>query len=164
MSRVLIQSAIKTILETVTDIGTVYDHIRWTNYQGKFIEAFVTEVDGQPQIRTWMINRAGGGFDYGPRLGSLGTAVDIPTNTNLAKYDFQVEGWLSFKDNDTDSEFQLLIDAIEDKFKANISLNDTCLVRGPITYQIDHQFFGEYFVHHIIMEFYAVEREGITPV
>jgi|TARA_Y100000310_G_scaffold345771_1_gene469634 hypothetical protein len=164
MSRSAIISAIKTLLEAVTDIGQVYDSIRWTIYEDKFIQDFFTVVNGQNQIRTWMIYKTGGGQDYGARSGSLGTGVDIPTQSALDRHDITIEGWASFTDNDSDSDFQALVDSVLDKFRAEISLTDTALVRGPINYAIDHQFFGQYFVHHVILNFYAVERTGITPV
>ena len=110
-----------------------------------------------------MIYRSGGGFDFGMRSSALGTEIDIPIKAQLDRYDFKIEGWVSFADDDTDKEFQALIDSIEAKIEANISLNDTCLVRSGITYEIDHQFFGNYFVHHVIFTFYAVETKGITP-
>jgi len=163
MARDTIQAAIKTILETVTDIGQVHDSIRWTIHEDKFIKNFFTVVNEQQQIRTWMIYRVDGAVDYGAREGSLGTSQRIPTQSSFQRYDFAIEGWASFKDDETDIEFQSLIDSVIDKFQANISLNNTSLMRGPITYSIDHQFFGDYFVHHVIFNFYATEREGITP-
>ena len=63
MSRILIQGAIKSILETVDNIGQVHDTIRWTVHEGEYIENFAWEQDGQLQIRTWMIYRESGGLD-----------------------------------------------------------------------------------------------------
>jgi len=112
-----------------------------------------------------MIYRSGGGFDYGSRENSLGTEIAIPIKSKLARYDFKIEGWASFRDDDTDIEFQALLDTLEAKFEANISLNQTALIRSAITYEIDHQFFGDYFVHHVILSFYAVPSiKGITPL
>ena len=163
MTRALIQAAIVTILDDVTNIGPVHNGIRWTIHENEFVKAFFTDIEDQQQIRTWMVYRVEGGMDYGSRNGSLGTGVSIPTQTSLERYDFSVEGWASFKDDDTDTEFQALIDSIIDKFIANISLNSTAKMRGPINYSIDHQFFGDYFVHHVIFNFYAIETEGIIP-
>lgn len=163
MTRALIQAEIVTILETVSDIGPVHNGIRWTKDQDQFIKNFFHEIDDQGQIRTWMVSRVEGAFAYGPSAAGLGTGVPITTQSALERYNFTIEGWASFKDDDTDSEFQALIDSIIDKFIANISLNSTANMRGPMEYSIDHQFFGDYFVHHVIFNFYAVETEGISP-
>jgi len=163
MTRKLIQAAIVTILETVTDIGSVHNGIRWAIHEDKFIKDFMSEIDGQSQVRTWMVSRTEGGMAYGPAGGGLGTNYPVTTQQSLERYDFTIEGWTSFKDDDTDNEFQDLIDSILDKFEANISLNSTANMRGPVTYNIDHQFFGDIFVHHVIFNMYALETIGISP-
>tara|TARA_Y100000310_G_C20403817_1_gene678684 strand:+ start:287 stop:781 length:495 start_codon:yes stop_codon:yes gene_type:complete len=164
VSRSNIISQIKTLLEAVTDIGQVYDSIRWAIYEDKFVQDFFTTVNGQNQIRTWMIYRGGGGEDYGSRQNSLGTGLSIATQRGLSRYDFIIEGWASFEDNSSDSDFQTLVDSVLTKLKPEISLNSSALMRGPINYNIDHQFFGDYFVHHIILTFYATEEAGLSPV
>lgn len=163
MTRQGIQSSIKDILEDIPNIGIVHDSLRWSVYQDNWLESFVMELEGQSQVRTWMIYRSSGGMDYGSRQNSIGTGLDLPTRSSLRRYDFKIEGWTAFKDEETDEEFQLLVDTVLDKFEANISLNNSCIERGPIAYDVDHQFFGEHFVHHIIINFYASERSGITP-
>ena len=163
MSRLLILAEIKTLLESVTDIGQVHDSIRWSVSEDKFAENFITQVDERNELRTWMIYRSAGGMDYGAREGSLGTGVTIPTRTSLRRHDFVIEGWASFADDDTDATFQALVDAVLDKFETEITLNNSALTRGPIEYNIDHQFFGEILAHHVTLNFYAVERAGITP-
>ena len=163
MSRTLIQAAIVTILNTITDIGQVHNGIRWANDKGQFIKAFYTEVNGQGEIRTWMVSRVEGGMAYGPNGGSLGTSYQVTTQRSLERYDFTMEGWASFRDDDTDNEFQDLIDSVLDKFEANISLDSTAHMHGPVTYNIDHQFFGDVFVHHVIFNMYALETFGINP-
>ena len=163
MSRVAIIAEIKNILEEVKNIGIVHGELRWSIFQDEFLNSFIVDIDGQKQIRTWMIYRDAGAMDYGSRENSLGTSVSLPIRSSMQRYDFKVEGWLSFADNETDTEFQQLIDDVLSKFEANISLNESALLRGVINYDIDHQFFGDYFVHHIQINFYAVERKGITP-
>jgi len=163
MSRKLIQAEIKTILETVTDIGQVHASIRWTKYEDKFIQNFIVGIEDQAEIRTWMIYRVEGGMAYGPNNGGLGTSYPVTTHQSLERYDFRIEGWASFTDDDTDSRFQDLIDAVLDKLEANISLNNTANMHGPVNYSIDHQFFGDYFVHHVIFNMYVLETFGITP-
>ena len=164
MSRSNIIAQIKTFLEAVSDIGQVYDSIRWTIYQDKFVQDFMTQLDGQNQIRTWMIYLSGGGEDYGARQNSLGTSLSIAVRRGLSKYDITIEGWASFEDNSSDSDFQTLIDNVLAKFRPEISLNSSAVMRGPINYTIDHQFFGDIFVHHILLNFYALEEAGLNPV
>ncbi len=163
MTRTLIQAAIVTILETVTDIGPVHNGIRWTIHEDEWMKNFIVGIEDQAQIRTWMVSRVEGGMAYGPSGGGLGTGYAVTTQQSLERYDFTIEGWASFKDDDTDTEFQALIDSVLDKFEANISLNSTAILHGPVNYQIDHQFFGNYFVHHVIFNMYALETSGISP-
>lgn len=162
MTRALIQAEIVTILKTVTDIGSVHNGVRWAVYEDKFIQDFFSVINDEKQIRTWMITRVEGGVDYGARNGSLGSGIPITTQGGLERYDFTMEGWASFKDDDTDTEFQALIDSVIDAFEAKVSLNSTANMRGPIQYSIDHQFFGDYFVHHVIFSFYAIEVKNLS--
>jgi hypothetical protein len=163
VSRLLIQAAIKTILESVTDIGNVYDSIRWVNDKERWDSAFLKDIEGQTEIRVWMLYRISGEEAYGANENAASTGISIPIRTRLQRYNFQIEGMLSFTDDDTDSRFQLLVDSVINAFKNKQSLNDTAILRGPINYTIDHQFFGEVLVHHVVFGLYAVERDGITP-
>jgi hypothetical protein len=163
LTRLAIQAAIKTILEGVTDIGNVYDSIRWVNDKERWDSAFLKDIDGQSEIRVWMLYRISGEEAYGASDNAAGTGLSIPIRTRLQRYNYQIEGMLSFTDDDTDVRFQALLDSVIDAFKNKQSLNDTAIFRGPINYTIDHQFFGEVLVHHVILNLYAVERDGITP-
>jgi hypothetical protein len=163
MSRALIQAQIKTILQGVANIGNVYDSVRWVNDKEKWDRDFLKDINGQHEVRVWMIYRVGGGEDYGANINVLGTNLSIPTRTRAQRYDFQIEGFLSFADDDTDSTFQALVDSVIDAFKNKQSLNDTAIARGPINYSIDHQFFGQVLVHHVVLTTFAVERDGIVP-
>ena len=84
MTRKLIQAAIVTILETVTDIGSVHNGIRWAIHEDKFIKDFMSEIDGQSQVRTWMVSRTEGGMAYGPAGGGLGTNYPVTTQQSLS--------------------------------------------------------------------------------
>lgn len=163
MSRASILSAVKTILEGVTNIGNVYSTIRWVIEDDKFFKEFETLISNQQQVRVWMITRVGGEDVYGPQRNFGGTGIDIPTRTRGRRYDFQIEGFSSFTDDDTESEWQTLIDNVLDEFKNNTSLTNTALIRSSLSYIIDHVWFGKYLVHHVVIRFYAAERDGITP-
>jgi len=91
MTRALIQAAIVTILESVTDIGSVHNGIRWTIHEDQFVKDFINEIDGQSQVRTWMVSRVEGGVDYGSRSGSLGTGIPVTTQQALERYDLQLK-------------------------------------------------------------------------
>jgi hypothetical protein len=155
---------IVSILEAVTNIGTIHDSLRWSRDFKTLSEAYTISINNRSEIRTWLISRAGGADAYGMIQGSnLGTLVRVPVGSQLVKYDYIIDGFMSFKDNETESEFLALVDAVRDQFKNNISLNSSCFERGHIFYSIDHAFFGDHLCHHINMTFWTAELEGITP-
>ena len=164
MSRKLILAEITTILKEVDSIGKVYDSVRWVIEESKFNESFIASIADQQQIRAWIISRVSGQDGYGAMNRGLGTLMAVPVGTRLNRYDFTIEGFMSFKDDETEAEFQDLVDSIRDKFKDNISLNSSALERGNITYKVGHTRFGEYLVHHAVIDFWAIERDGIVPV
>ena len=155
---------LKTILETVTDIGVVHDSIRWSRESQEFIKIFTTQINSQGQIRTWMVSRVSGADAYGMlQSASLGTQIRVPVGQQLRKYDWEIQGFMSFTDDETESEFQALAESVLAKFNDNISLNSSCLERGFISYKLDHVFLGDHLVHHMELTFWTAEIEGINP-
>lgn len=164
MSYVLQLAQVKSILNAVSNIGTVHDNVRWIKDSELFLAEFTKLIGTQKEIRAWIISRTGGTDEIGASVNADGTRVSIPTGTRLRRYDWAIEGFMGFKDNSTEVDFQALVDAVIDAFKDKLTLNNTAMTRGSITYRIDHTFFSDNLCHHILIQFYSVERDGISPV
>jgi hypothetical protein len=159
-----ILAQIKTLLSAVSDIGQVYDNIRWAKDRDDFFDLFSKVIDDQRQIRCWFISRSGGQDGYGALESGLGTKYSIPINQRLIRYDIVIDGFISFSDNDTEVVFQTLVDAVRNQFKDKITLNNSALERGPISYTLEHVKFSDQLCHHVNFEFFVLERDNITPV
>jgi len=163
MSYPLQLAQVKIILESVTNIGKVYDNVRWISESEKFLEDFVKLIADQNEIRAWIISRIGGEDAFGASGNTAGTRVSIPTSTRLRRYDWIIEGFMGFTDNSTEKDFQALVSDVLDKFKDKLTLNNTAFQRGPLIYRLDHTFFSDVLCHHVVITFYSSERDGVDP-
>ena len=59
MSEAAIRSQIETALNTVADVGQVYDYDRHAVDWGEFLDLFKTKIRTKEQIRGWMIGYRG---------------------------------------------------------------------------------------------------------
>src|SRR4030067_1035171 len=59
MSVASIRTDIYTIVAAVTNIGLVYDRLRYTDEWSKYMDLFKTTVSGLAQVRGWVINYDG---------------------------------------------------------------------------------------------------------
>ena len=89
-----IRARIVTVLESVTDVGLVYDYSRWAGDWGKTLELFKTTIDGVDQIRGWEVT-----FRRLQQsvIGFQGGGID---DTILVTYSYRIRGFLSFNDAD----------------------------------------------------------------
>lgn len=154
---------IKTELEAVTNIGQVYDNIRHVKDEDILRKDFTITIGGQQEIRVWFITREGGVDAYGSMQALTGTRVSLPVRRRGRRYDVVIEGIESFKDDSTEVDFQALVTALLDQLKDNLTFGQTVLERGAISYEITHTMFGETLCHHVLMRFYCIELDAITP-
>jgi hypothetical protein len=54
-----IRAAIKTVIETVDDVGTVHEYERTASYEGDLWDVFVFDEVHPSTLRGWQIHRAG---------------------------------------------------------------------------------------------------------
>lgn len=147
MSEVLIRAEIKTIMESVTGIGAVFDKELFNRSLGDFFELLTK--DGK--INGWMI---------GP------SSVESEL-LNVAG----MQGWRTFPisglmemDNENDSQtvFQALCESIRRTFAQNITLNGKALNSKPISYKADTtdaDDFGDRVFHIVNMALEVHDRE-----
>lgn len=157
-------AAIKGIIEGVSNIGTVHDSLRWSRNPAELFQNYVSTINNQSEIRAWFISRSGGADAYGMISGaSIGTRIQVPVGQRLRKYNWTVNGFMSFSDDTTEPIWLALVDSMLDAFKNNISLDSTCLERGFLEYEIDHMAFSEVLAHHMQIRFWTAELSGINP-
>jgi hypothetical protein len=119
MSEATIRAQIKIIMEGVSGIGVVHSRKRVSTSLAGF---FKLMTSGTPaMINGWMIHRQATPSERG----NMPTIDRFHTYKILGLYDLDDE-------NDSDSTFQALIEAIFDAFKSNLTLNGTALNSDPI--------------------------------
>lgn len=59
MSQATIRTDIYNAVAAVTDVGKVYDRMRWFDDWGAYLSLFKTTINSVPQIRGWSIHYAG---------------------------------------------------------------------------------------------------------
>lgn len=159
-----ILAAIKAVFDGITDIGQVYDQIRYTNDPHELLSRYIDRIGGYNQIRVWLITRVSGGDIVGPQEDAFGTGIWVSTQSRLSKYDMVIDGFMSFEDNETEAEFLALVDSVRDTLKNNLTFSNTAFTRGPLVYEIDHVELDEIICHHINMKFWVTEYDGVNPV
>lgn len=95
---------IKTKMESITDIGKVYDYERYSTDMATFINLFKVVISGVEQIRGWEISRF--------------AVTEHKTGAYFRHHKFRISGYMGLKDSTaTDKTFQQLVDAVSDKFR-----------------------------------------------
>ncbi len=145
-----ILAEIKTVMESVNDIGRVQDYLRYWKDDAHFKQLFQATVKGKKQIRGWTITRDG-----------------VPVNSRYASsgqhrltYNFVIRGYLGVSDG-TESEktMQALVDEIIEKLDNAITLGGNVLDSGPaVCPTITHSEFGNVLCHYAEIQFPATEH------
>lgn len=98
---------IRSQLAGVSGAGRIHDYGRWSADQKKFIELFsyTPEGDGKTQIRGWEFTRV--------------KRTEHNRGASFIHHLFKLSGYMGLRDADaTDIEFQILVDAVCDRFAA----------------------------------------------
>ena len=88
MSVASIRTDIYTIVAAVTNIGLVYDRLRYTDEWSKYMDLFKTTVSGLTQVRGWVVS-----YD-----GMSQEVAEMSPNAFRAQR-FKVRGYMSFDDS-----------------------------------------------------------------
>lgn len=94
MSQASLRAQIVSVLNTVDDIGLVYDRSRYANTWDKYLDKFKTTIDGTPQIRAWQVTYSA----LTANQAVLKRQVD-------RQYTFTITGYLRVRDTDAGDLF-----------------------------------------------------------
>lgn len=150
MSESAQRTEIKNIMDTVTDIGKVYDYERWAANWNDFINLFKSVAHSQ--IRGWEISRKAAGI----KKAAIGTSI----GSYLKDNDFVIKGYMAIDDSAaTEKTFNTLIEAVEAKFRSNMTLNGAAKDHDYIQVRvIDSRMFGSVLCHYAELYLKVYER------
>lgn len=122
-------AAIKALIETITDIGVVYDYTPvpvgndWTT----FVQKFTATIGGVTQVRAWTIAVISEDRAY--------RTVAIGATKLIRKPLWLIRGYLSWQDPDSDKTFRGLVESVETTLDTNRSLSSTVIDHEATTVQ-----------------------------
>ncbi len=146
MSLALIRAQVKVILLTATGVGTnVYEYERWSNNWKDYLDLFKTGS----LIKGWTISRVGT-----PEIAQT-------PSTNLRNHNFMIRGYYSLDDSEeSELDFQAIIEAVAEKFRINPYLNDTAFESEPLQVElVGMVMFGDVLCHFCQLRLVAQEEE-----
>lgn len=117
MSLAEIRSAVVTILEAVEGIGQVHAYERLSSDLAALKRLHVSGG----QLHSWTVTRTR-------------TTAEYRSNTQTERrHTLAIRGYMALADADaTELTFQALVEAIEEAFRSNDTVNDTAEVAGPL--------------------------------
>lgn len=116
-----IRARIKTVLETVSNIGQVHDYERWADDWNTLLTLFKSTISGTDQIRGWAITCEGWTQDL---VGFGGFGDDAV----LVSYSYRVRGWLGVDDSaETEKTMAALAGSAAAALEADATLQSKAL-------------------------------------
>lgn len=114
-----IRAAIKTTMQTVSNIGVVNDFERYSDQASKLSAQYVATISGSPQLRGWQIRRV------------AKREVFVDHGRWSVHNRWRIRGFMALNDaTESEKTFDSLIAALEDAFRANDTLGGevmTCI-------------------------------------
>lgn len=146
MSLSTVRAKIKTLIEAVTGIGTVYDYKRyvndWESYKDKFISS--------DKLNTWEIQRLS---VESSSYGGSGGRED-------RKHDFIIRGFYGINDKlESEKTFQDLADLVINAFRDQPDLSGVAnIINFPITAEFTEGKLGQVLSHIVEIKLSVSER------
>jgi hypothetical protein len=142
-----LSSALKTVLLTVPNIGTVHDRPRWVATWDGFLNLFRATIGGRNLIRGWYIQRDGAQPAFASEFGAQERA-----------HNYLITGIAGLADSDELSQYaamQSLADTIMATLEAQADLGVAGVVEdgiGPCALEsYDEQQFGSVLCHVLVL-------------
>lgn len=114
-------AGIKTVIESVTDVGLVYDYqpVPVGGDWAAFVSRFSTEINGTRQVRAWTISLLDEDRAY--------KTIAIGATKLIRKPLWLVRGYLSWQDPNSDQTFRNLIESVVTALDTSRSLGGTAI-------------------------------------
>lgn len=138
-----VRAQLKTILDTVTNIGNVYNRAKYSDLYGDFINQVKATISGADQLRIWFIVNTG----YSPQ-DIIRDEISIP---HLKPYAYRIRGYCGVDDaNSSETAFFTLAELVADTLTENrqtiANLSNTFNCSYPAL-SFDTQMFGGVLCH-----------------
>lgn len=110
-----IRASIKSAMQGVSNIGLVYDYLRFAAEWDTFLDLFKTTISGTPQIRGWMITC--NGFNPGQARETYGNSGFLNRD-----YQYKIFGYMGLDDSAaTEKTFFALAEAVIDALDTHLT-------------------------------------------
>jgi hypothetical protein len=147
MSDTVIRANLKTTVESVSNIGNVYDYLRWTALYDDFLVKVKDTIGGTDLLRLWMITSAG--FDQAENRGDDIESIAIPRT-----HHYRIFGYGQVDDaNGSEKTFYTLTEAVVNVLNLNaVTLTNlpTAIIENVSIAQLgtfEHRMFGSVLCH-----------------
>lgn len=119
-------AALKTAIETVTDVGAVYDYQPFPkNDWAQFVTTLTVVIGGQRQVRAWTIQYEGEDRRY--------EAIGIGAVKTIRRINYIIRCHMSWAHPSSDGVFRDLLESAATAIDSARSLGGTALDHDPIT-------------------------------
>jgi hypothetical protein len=150
-----IRAHLKTVMESVDDIGQVHDYERWLDDWGGLLTLMQTQVDGIDQLRGWFITLE----SWEQRqIAFMGGGAD---ETRLVQYNYRLRGFMAVDDSEaTEKTFAALAFSLADALEADTTLQgdvlerETPVVEGGL---MDYRMFAGVLCHYFELRVHPQE-------
>jgi hypothetical protein len=146
-----IRAAIKTAMETVTDIGKVYDYQRFIEDWSQLVNIMTATIGSSTQLRGWFITTpTGGNFWREEVIGFQGGGMG---GTILVTYTYRIRGFMAVDDSaTTEKTMTALAMGVANAIKNNTTLQAYHFddeVPTVMTGAVDYVMFAGVLVHYV---------------
>lgn len=126
MSETAIRAKIKTKLESVSNIGNVYDTERYFNNEADRLAIMKATISSVDQIRSWMFSQ--NSSDEKQIIVGVGATSGVEI-----KREYIIKGWLGLRDSETTEKTLLsLVELITSAFRTDRTLTGSCFLHEGI--------------------------------
>ena len=140
MSEATIRAAIYNAINSVSQVGKVYDYERHANEWDKFLGLFKKKIGGTTQIRGWMVG-------YRGILEAEGGRFTAPGGRISRKHRFQILGVMGIDDSaESEKTFAALAEDVCDALDSDTTIH-SYLGSSPATLGFDPKPFAGILVH-----------------
>lgn len=152
MAEATIRARIKTVMEAISNMGDVYDYLRWAVRQEDFNSLFVNTISSTDQIRAWCISD--------PGFTQIQTPMRRDGRGITREYAYTIDGWLTLDDSAATSKtFYALAEDVCEALDRDSTLIGLGFYRLPCNLaKPDHRIFGGKLCHHVEISYTIAER------